>query len=186
MIASLLVDAVVYTTASHITARSRYRAVTTDRRIWREALAYSLPLTLNGIGLAASSQLDRALVSRWFGVATLALYSVVLNLAVVPSNIIGSVLSLFSMSLLTQMSAGEERADRNYQTVFWAHAVAAVAYAIAVATTLDLLAPIVYGGSYTVGASTVAEPGPLCCRHAGRPAAVDAIARNDRMGDQMD
>jgi O-antigen/teichoic acid export membrane protein len=155
MIASLLVDAVVYTVASHIAAKYRYSVVTADRRIWREAIAYSLPLTLNGIGLAATSQLDRALVSHWFGVATLALYALVLNLAVVPASIIHSVLNLLSVSLLAQTRLTDAAARAQYEAVAWGHAVAALAYAIAVAATLDLLTPLVFGARYAVDQWTV-------------------------------
>jgi O-antigen/teichoic acid export membrane protein len=150
MIAILFVDAIVYAAASHIAAKRRYRIGTGDRRIWHEALAFSLPLTLNGIGLAASSQLDRALVSHWFGVATLALYSLVLNLAVVPASIIHSAFNLLSVSLLAQASPAVGIAKVRYDAINWGHAVAALAYAIGVASTLDLLVPQVFGTSYAV------------------------------------
>jgi O-antigen/teichoic acid export membrane protein len=150
MIVSLLVDAVVYTAASHIAAKSRYRVVTRNRRIWREALAYSLPLTLNGIGLAANSQLDRALVGHWFGVAALARYSLALSLAVVPASIIHSVLNLLSVSLLAQSRADDDGTRTQYDALTWGHAVIALAYATAVAATLDLLVPLIFGASYSV------------------------------------
>lgn len=155
MVASLLTDAVVYVAASHFLAQNRFRVVPTDRRVWREAIRYSLPLTLNGIGVAASSQLDRALVSNWFGVETLALYALVLNLAVVPSSIALGILGLVSVSLLARGGIEVSGDTSRYVTVTSAHAITALAYVFVVSSALDLLVPLVFGPAYRVGPSTV-------------------------------
>lgn len=152
MIASLMVDAVVYVIASHLLARSRFRVVTRDRQTWRDAIAYALPLTINGIGLAANSQLDRAFVGHWFGVETLALYAVTLNLAVVPAVVLAGILSLLSVSLIAREHGAAARAEA-YVAVAWVHATIGAAYALFVATTLDVLVPFVFGSGYTVSPS---------------------------------
>ena len=54
----------------------------------RAALIFGIPLALNGVGLAVIRQLDRAFVGFWFGVETLAAYSVLLNMSVIPLSLI--------------------------------------------------------------------------------------------------
>ena len=57
----------------------------------RAALAYSLPLMANGICLMLIKQLDQIVVANFFGLATLAVYSLGFNLAVTPTSPLQSI-----------------------------------------------------------------------------------------------
>lgn len=149
VLASLAVQASVYVISSHVLARSRYRIVY-DKEMLRRALSFGLPLTLNGIGLAIMSQLDRVLVGYWFGVTQLASYAVMISMSLVPATLIGSVISPPSFSfLLSEPSDRGARATR-YGLLLACYSVVAGLYACWVALTLDVLTPLVFGSTFTV------------------------------------
>ncbi|HEV2302414.1 MAG TPA: oligosaccharide flippase family protein [Stellaceae bacterium] len=150
MIASLLVSAFVAALASHFFARTRYRLTVTNLRILREAMSYGLPLTVNGLGIAANSQLDRALVGYWLGLAGLAIFALILNLAVAPITIALGILTTIGLPFLTQARNAADAHDDGYLAVLWVHAVIAAAYAVLVAATLATLVPWIYGPVYQV------------------------------------
>jgi O-antigen/teichoic acid export membrane protein len=153
MILSLFINAAIFVAATHLFAQTRYRIVTTDRAVLREALAYGLPLTVNGIGLAVNSQFDRVVVSHWLGIERLAMYSVILNLAMTPLSVIFGVLGLLGLSFLAHARDQANSRQNPYVGLVWVYATIASAYAILVAGTLDILAPLVFGHSYTVSQS---------------------------------
>jgi O-antigen/teichoic acid export membrane protein len=153
MLVSMAVSAVVYVALSHILAQTRYRVVVTDRRRMREAFSYGLPLTLNGLGIAANSQFDRALVSHWLGLATLALYAVMLNLATVPVAMLLGILGSVGVPFLARARGDAEAENEAYRAAVWLHAVAASAYAVFVAVTLRRLVPFVFGPAFSVSPS---------------------------------
>lgn len=148
MLASLMMDAVVYTMLSHWLAKTRYSFVAADRQTMRQAIAYGLPLTLNGLGIAANSQIDRALVSHWLGLEVLALYAAALNLGVIPVSLIAAIFGPLSMSVLARTHGSPELRSQSYLALVWAHAAVAAAFAVAVAASLDLLVPLAYGRQY--------------------------------------
>jgi O-antigen/teichoic acid export membrane protein len=153
MILSLFVNAAIYVIATHFLARTRYRVVTADRAAFREALEYGLPLTLNGIGLAANSQFDRVLVSHWLGIEKLAVYSVILNLAITPISVISGSIGRLGISFLARARDHTDLAEESYVVLVWVFATIACIYAVFVAGTLDILAPLIYGPDYTVSPS---------------------------------
>jgi O-antigen/teichoic acid export membrane protein len=154
MVASLLVSAIVACVSSHLFARTPYRLTLTNRRMLREAILYGLPLTANGLGIAANSQLDRAVVSYWLGLATLAAFAVILNLAAAPISLALGVLTTIGLPFLTQARNRTEFRGIGYMGVLWIHAVIAAAYSAFVAATLGTLVPWVYGANYHVGQLT--------------------------------
>ena len=154
MLASLFVSALVAVLASHVFAPAPYRLTVTNRPVLREALSYGVPLVLNGLGIAANSQLDRALVSYWLGLATLAAFAVILNLAVAPISVALGIMTTLGLPFLTQARGRAEFRGEGYLAVLWVHAVIAAAYAVFVAATLGALVPWVYGSLYQVGPAT--------------------------------
>lgn len=154
MVASLLVTASVATLASHVFARTPYRLTLTNRQMLREAVLYGLPLTVNGLGIAANSQLDRAVVSYWLGLATLAAFAVILNLAVAPISVALGILTTIGLPFLTQARNTAEFRGIGYVGVLWIHAVIASAYSAFVGATFGMLVPWVYGANYQVGPLT--------------------------------
>ena len=154
MIASLLVSGVVSTCASHLLARTPYRLSFRDRRILWQAVSYVLPLTVNGVALAAKFQFDRAAVGYWLGLTTLAAFAVILNLAAAPISVALGILANLGIPFLTQARAASGARDDAYPALVWVYGVLAAAYASFVAATLDKLVPFIFGPTYQVGPLT--------------------------------
>lgn len=149
VVVSFLVQAIVYTCASHLLARTRYH-LKGSRTLLRKALSFGMPLTLNGIGLALMAQFDRALVGHWFGVDTLAKYSVLLSISVVPIALVLRIFGTLSLSfMLTKMSEGGLGSDR-YGFLVFLFSVLAVIYSLLIALTLDWATPLIFGRSFDV------------------------------------
>jgi len=110
-VVSVAVQSVVYVILSHVLARTPYQ-LSCDQPMLRQALSFGLPLTLNGVGLAIMSQLDRVLVGYWFGVKGLAVYAVIFSMSVVPTYLIVSVFSSPSLSFPPVWRSGRFRSLR--------------------------------------------------------------------------
>jgi O-antigen/teichoic acid export membrane protein len=149
IIASFLTESAVYTLASHLLASTPYR-LRSDRLMFYAALSFGFPLLLNGIGLAMISQLDRALVGRWFGVETLAVYAVILSISVVPISLITRVIGVMSFSYLLSNKGDSVDLSGRYRSVVYLFAMTSTLYSLFVALTLDVLAPLVFGAAYAV------------------------------------
>jgi O-antigen/teichoic acid export membrane protein len=151
MVVVMFVECGVTVAVSHAVARHPYSVRSSSRAIMRAALAYGLPLSINGVGLAIMSQLDRALVSHWFGLETLAFYTVVLNLTIVPISAIYRIMGQLGMSFLARKADDPAGTIWLYAALAWAYAVAAALYAFFIAATLEFLAPLIFGPAYGVG-----------------------------------
>jgi O-antigen/teichoic acid export membrane protein len=149
IVASFVVEALAYTIASHILANTCYR-LGSDRTVVRDALSFGLPLLLNGVTLAIISQFDRTLVGFWFGVGTLAAYTVILSVSVVPISLILQVFGTLGLSYLVAAKT-DQLANRNrYELLVFVFALLAVLYALSVALTLDVLTSFIFGPSFAV------------------------------------
>lgn len=146
----LAIEAVIFVAVSHLVARRPYTLACRNPGLLRAALAYGLPLSLNGIGLAAMGQLDRAVVSHWFGVESLAFYTVILNFTVIPISAIQRILGQLGMSFLARAHSDRIATMRVALALAWAYALAAGFYALFIAATLNVLAPLLFGALYTV------------------------------------
>lgn len=154
IILAYLVDAAVYVAASHILAHAPMRVIP-DREMLRQALAYGLPLMLNGVGLALMSQADRMVVGRFFGMDILGVYAVVLGLAVAPTSLLLQTIGGLSMSMLARSRDTPKRHLETYLWLAWFFALLAFGYAAFIGLTLDVLVPFVFGKAYVVGTDTV-------------------------------
>jgi O-antigen/teichoic acid export membrane protein len=135
---------------SHLTAQHRFRFHMTQREIIRAMLSFGVPLTLNGLGLAIMSQLDRALVSHWFGVETLAFYTVILNLTVIPLSAIYQVTGQLAMSFFARHQGDATATRKLHSTLLWAYAIIAGGYGLGIAACADIVAPLVFGPAYAI------------------------------------
>ena len=149
IIISFAVQLVVYVILSHVLARTPYQ-LSCDKPTLRQALSFGLPLTLNGVGLAIMSQLDRVLVGYWFGVRELALYAVIFSMSVVPTHLIVSVFSGPSFSFL--LSGGGTPSDRSerYRLLLGFYSILTSLYAFWMVLALDILTPLIFGPSFTI------------------------------------
>lgn len=152
IIVGIGLQSATYVLLSHVLAPSSYR-FSYDKEMLFRALSFGLPLTLNGIGLAASSQLDRVLVGSWFGVKELGLYAVIIAMSVIPASLILNVFSNPSLSFL--LSKGEDVAARRerYQLLLTFYSLVTGLYACWMVLTLDVLIPLIFGPSFTISAS---------------------------------
>jgi O-antigen/teichoic acid export membrane protein len=149
IVVSLAVQSGLYVILSHVLARTPYR-VRYDQPTLRQALSFGLPLTLNGVGLAIMSQLDRVLVGYWFGVKGLALYAVIFSMSLVPTYLIVSVFSSPGLSFL--LSGDQTPSDRSerYRLLLGFYTILTSLYAVWVVLTLDVLTPLIFGPSFTI------------------------------------
>ena len=152
IIVGLGVQSILYVLLSHLLAPTSYR-MSCDKQTLVRALSFGLPLTLNGIGLATVSQLDRVLVGHWFGVKELGLYAVLFSMSVAPTSLIISTLSAPSLSFL--LSAGPQASARSdgCRLLLAFYSLVAGLYACWLALTLDILVPLIFGQSYTLTTS---------------------------------
>jgi O-antigen/teichoic acid export membrane protein len=150
IVASFMAEALVYVVASHVLASERY-LIKTNSVVLRAALQFGIPLLINGIGLAVITQLDRVLVGHWFGVSKLANYAVILGLTVTP---VGLILRVFGTAALSYLLSAKDRRNvipvRNYHLLVFLFGLVAVSYMLLVATTMDVLTPVIFGREYKV------------------------------------
>jgi O-antigen/teichoic acid export membrane protein len=154
IILAFLVDAAVYAATSNILAHAPMRVIP-DRETLRQALAYGVPLMLNGAALAVISQADRMVVGRFFGMDILGVYAVVLGLAVAPISLLLQTAGTLGMSMLARSRDTPKRYLENYLWLTWFYAFLAFGYAAFTGLTLDVLVPFVFGKAYAVGTDTV-------------------------------
>jgi len=149
IIASFMTEALVYVVMSHALAREPY-LIRSDRVMLHTALKFGLPLLINGIGLAVITQLDRVLVGHWFGVNKLAYYAVVLSISITPVGLILRVFGTAGLSFLISGRDGHSIDIRSYDFLVFFFGLVAVGYMLFVATTMDILTPVIFGPKYTI------------------------------------
>jgi len=126
------------------------RVAAIDPIMRRAALSFGLPLMANGIGLMVLSQLDRVIVANLFDLATLALYSLALNLAIVPISPLLIVVNKIGMPFLGRLHADPTASNQGSLIVVLGVLLCAAAYATVVGLSLDKLVPLLYGIQYKV------------------------------------
>lgn len=149
MLASLVVEAIVYVALSYLLA-PRERVAAIDPRMRRAALTFGLPLVLNGIALMILSQLDRVIVVNLFDLATLAQYSLAVNLVVAPISILIGISSKIGMPLIARARADHDASNRASSILLLGVLIVGAAFAVPVGLFLDRVVPIVYGAQYQV------------------------------------
>ena len=139
----------IYVILSHFLARTTYQ-VRPELPLLRNALSFGLPLVLNGMGLAIIYQLDRTLVGHWFGVRELASYAVILSVSVVPVSLILAIIQNMGLSYLLSGIVDLSVRPERYQLLIGFYALLGTLYTFWMAITLDILAPLIFGASFTV------------------------------------
>ena len=148
MLVSLYVEAILYVVVSRLVL-PRESVAHVDPALRRRALVYGLPLVANGVGLVVYSQLDRLVVGNLFGLETLALYSLVMNLAIVPISALLIVASNLGVAFLVRRIDDKALSQPAALLVTWTMLVVAAIYATSMALFLEILVPLVYGNRYT-------------------------------------
>lgn len=149
IIAGFLTESLTYVILSHLLAKMPYQ-LRSDRQTLGAALSFGLPLTVNGVGLATISQLDRVIVGHWFGVRVLGTYAVILNVAVIPVSLILRVFGTLGLSFLLSNRDGSRINSKNYNLLVFVYSTLALLYSLWVVLTIDILTPFVFGAAYNV------------------------------------
>ncbi len=149
MLISLFVECILYVVIGW-TVLPQEPVADRDPTLWRAALAYGLPLMVNGLGLVVMSQLDRVVVGNLFGLDTLALYSLVSNMALMPLSPLSVIIGNLALAHLTRSNRGGSVSEASSLAITWSILVLAAIYSVGTALTLDLLVPLIYGNHYRV------------------------------------
>ena len=104
---------------------------------------------VNGAGLFALYQADKVIVGNLFGLATLAAYSLVLNLALMPLSPITAVIGNLSLTFLSKRQADMAKTKTASTAVTWLILAASSGYAVGIAMFLDTLVSLIYGRHYS-------------------------------------
>jgi hypothetical protein len=94
--------------------------------------------------------LVRALVGHWFGVDRLAGYAVILSVSVVPVSLILRVFGTAALSYLISAKDGDSIPAGSYNLLIFFFGLVALSYMLFLATTMDVVTPLIFGRKYTV------------------------------------
>jgi O-antigen/teichoic acid export membrane protein len=143
MVAVLIAHAAAYALLSHCTAQRRY-TVSFDTAVMRRAWVFGAPLVLNAFLLFLTFYADRVIVAQGYNWASLALYGVVLQSALLPAQIVGRAASSLVLPRLRASLASSSLAQV-WPSILMAHVLLAAAMGLAFATLAPALIAMVYG-----------------------------------------
>jgi lipopolysaccharide exporter len=151
MVVGLGIELFLYAICSHLLV-SRPKVAVVDPALRRAALSFGLPLIVNGVGLLILSQLDRIIVANLFGLETLAVYSLSLNLVVGPVSVVSNVMGAIGLPFIRRAGADRRSIRWTSLVVSLGLAIAGAACAVIIGLSLDWLVPLVYGPHFTISA----------------------------------
>lgn len=149
LIGSLFALMITSVIASHFFSETPYR-VSFRSTLFSRAYRFSLPLLVNGAGLALSSQADRFLVGFFLGLPTLGIYTLISTAVILPTNMVWRIMGGVNTAMFYKaIDSGKDRAPFISLAGFLAAAVGAV-YALGVLLLLNILVPIVFGARFVI------------------------------------
>ena len=148
---SLAAQAAALVLSTHLLARRRYR-LSLDRPAVACALKFGLPLTVNGLALAAIGQVDRLAVGSLLGVVQLGRYGLATMLFFLPVSLVGR---LVSATLTPRLSQAWHRSPtiefpHLFKQVTYGMAVLAVLLGTLVAIAGNPMVALLFGRAYVV------------------------------------
>lgn len=146
MAAVLIVHAVTHTLLSHVVARRKY-ALIFDVKVLRRCWTFGAPLILNAFLLFLTFYADRLIVAHSYDWASVAIYGVALQLAMLPAQIVGRAAASL---VLPRLSAA---LGREVFSLVWSRLVVSHwAMAAVVGLGFSLVAPsmiaVIYGSEF--------------------------------------
>ena len=154
LLASLFVFMAVYAAASHFWAETRYR-IRFRSPLFARAFQFGYPLTVNGAGLALSSQADRFLVGSMLGLPALGVYTVISTAVVLPTNLVWRVMGGVTTSLLFRATSSGRDKLRLIGQAGSVSAIVAAAAAICVSLLLNDAVMLIFGDRFHVSGLAV-------------------------------
>jgi O-antigen/teichoic acid export membrane protein len=155
IIASLLGFSVGEVAASHWLSSEPYRLRFRSPEFIK-AFKFGYPLIAGGVGVAVSSQADRFLVGGMLGLEALGVYAVLTLAALVPISMVYRILNTVTVAILIN---AEERSGVLLARLKLAGRIVPIvagAYAIGVATLLNIVVPLVFGTKFVGSRAMVA------------------------------
>lgn len=143
----VLVQAGIWTLASHLFAKRRYAWVWEGALI-RRMLGFGWPLLINGLLMFGIFQGDRVIVGSLLGMDQLGWFSAAFALSLLPSMILARVLQSYLMPLLTQVQGRDELFDSRASMVLQLCLLAGVMLAVGGWVAGGALIGLVYGTRY--------------------------------------
>jgi O-antigen/teichoic acid export membrane protein len=154
LLGSLFAMMITYVAASHIFSETPYR-VSFHSPLFSRAFKFALPLMVNGVGLALSSQADRFLVGSLLGLPALGIYSLISTAVILPTNMVWRITGSVNTALFfSAIDAGKNMA-KYVALAGHVSAIVGAAYALCVLLLLNLVVPIVFGARFVISQEAV-------------------------------
>ncbi len=147
LVAYLTAQSLVYVLASHILARTAFRA-DFNSTFFRHAARFGAPLIINGFAAAITSQGDRLLVGALFGLPVLALYAVIILVAIVPISVLFKIIGPLQLAGLTNASHDHTAYGARKQLFGRGVPIIAGLYALSLMALLQTMLPLLFGPRY--------------------------------------
>jgi O-antigen/teichoic acid export membrane protein len=149
LLASVFVLMASYVATSHFFSESPYR-ISFRSPQFSKALQFGLPLTINGAGLALSSQADRFLVGTLLGLPELGVYTLTSTAVVLPTNMIWRIAGGINTALFFKAVDSGSHKGHYIALAGYMSAIIGAAYAICVALLLNIVVPALFGPRFAV------------------------------------
>lgn len=143
MSVALIAHAATYTVLSHFVAERHY-AVSFDRYVLLRCWTFGAPLILNAVLLFLTFYADRLLVAWAYDWASVALYGVVLQLALLPAQIIGRAASSLVLPRL-RLALSKETLQLVWPPLLRSYVMLAATVGMGFALAAPYLIALVYG-----------------------------------------
>ena len=171
----LIAHAVNYTVLSHLIAQRAY-AVSFNKRTLLRCWGFGAPLILNAVLLFLTFYADRVIVARAYDWSSLALYGVVLQLALLPAQIVGRAASSLVLPRL-RAALHSNAFSLVWSRVLFTHLALATGTGLGFALVAPSIVGIVYGDGLRPGfALAVAVAAAAAFRIVRTPYSQLAIA----------
>jgi len=156
LLIALYVQMTGQTLASHVLADGPYRAQ--FGTVWfRKAVAFGIPLMLNGMGLAASGQGDRFIVGSLIGLPALGIYSVATLATTVPLSMISRVTGTITLAALYNAHVANDGSHRSrLNLALRLFPMLCALYAIGILTLMNIVTPLVFGAKFHLSTAALA------------------------------
>ncbi len=150
ILASIYAASIATVVASHRLADEPYR-VEFRSPLFMRGVKFAYPLMINGIGLATSQWADRFIVAAFFGLRTVAVYSIAVLATSVPISLISRVLGTTYLAKFYHAGKAGDGLDHQVRLISLVVAIVAALYGGAVILLANPAIAIVFGSKFVIG-----------------------------------
>jgi len=149
IVASLLAQSLGALLASHALSKQHYRLVFRSP-FFKAGWRFAYPLMFNGLGLATTALGDRFVVGAFFGVETLAIYSVSMLATVIPISFVAKVGNSLCQAALYNASATRPRFVARLRFMARLTPLVAASYGLGIVALANDVIGLVFGKVFMV------------------------------------